>query len=176
MRHRVMAGGFAAVVMGWALGSGSAWAESNAGVMPEDAPAKPSLATLSGRALIAGDANGALAKADAAVKAEPQSGFAQYCKAEALSQLKRHADAVVAYDAALAKLPGSDTQVRNQAMWGRALALRATGRCEDARKAFGDYAVMVRAKDPAAAAQAVEHASACRSGETAAAPAEPAEK
>ena len=102
------------------------------------------------------------------VWAEPQSGFAHYCRAEALSQLKRHADAVGAYDAALAKLPGSDVQARNQAMWGRALALRATGRCDEARKAFGDYAVLMRAKDAAAAAQAVEHASACRSGETAA--------
>jgi tetratricopeptide (TPR) repeat protein len=162
MRHGMV--WVAAVAMSSALVSGSASADNRASVVPDDAPAKPSLATQSGRALIAGDGTGALAKAEAAVKAEPQSGFAHYCKAEALSELKRHDDAVVAYDAALAKLPAGDARARNQAMWGRALALRATGRCDEARVAFGEYAQQVRASDASAAAQALEHASACRTG------------
>jgi tetratricopeptide (TPR) repeat protein len=125
-------------------------------------PGKVDLATQSGRALIAGDAALALAKADAAIQAKPDSWFAHYCKAEALAQLKRHDEAVTAYEAASAKLPAADERAREQAMWGRALALRATGRCADARRAFGEYAVTVQARDPAAAAQALEHAGACR--------------
>jgi tetratricopeptide (TPR) repeat protein len=134
----------------------------NRAMVPEAAASKADLATESGRALIAGDAERALAKAEEAIRKTPNAGFAHYCKAEALAQLKRHDEAVTAYEAASAKLPAADERAREQAMWGRALALRATGRCADARRAFGEYAVTVQARDPAAAAQALEHAGACR--------------
>jgi tetratricopeptide (TPR) repeat protein len=143
----------------------SARAEERASVVQEVPEPKRSLVTQSGRLLAAGDADGALAKAEDALKAEPQSGFAHYCKAEALAALNQHGAAVTAYDAAMARLPAGDVQARSQAIWGKGLALRASGRCDEARKAFVDYAGMMQVKDSRATTEAEQMAAACRSGE-----------
>jgi tetratricopeptide (TPR) repeat protein len=148
------------------MAGSSARAEERASVVQEQQPElKRTLVTQSGRLLAAGDANGALAKAEAAVQAEPQSGFAHYCKAEALAALNQHEVAVAAYESALARLPAADVQARSQATWGKGLALRATGRCDEAKKTFDDYAGM-QSKNASAAAEAQQMARACRSSET----------
>lgn len=145
--------------------SGVAGADERASVVQELPEPKRSLVTQSGRLLAAGDADGALAKAEAAVQAEPQSGLAHYCKAEALAALNQHAAAVSAYDAAMAKLPAGDVQARSQATWGKGLALRASGRCDEARKAFLDHAGLMQVKDARATSEAEQMAAACKSGE-----------
>jgi tetratricopeptide (TPR) repeat protein len=155
-----------------AVTGSTARAEERASVVQEEQPElKRTLVTQSGRLLAAGDANGALAKAEAAVQAEPQSGFAHYCKAEALAALNQHEAAVAAYESAVAKLPAADVQARSQATWGKGLALRATGRCDAAKKAFDDYAGMMQAKNAGAAAEAQQMSGACRSAEAAPPPA-----
>lgn len=139
-------------------------AEERASVIPNQAnEPKASLTTQSGRLLIGGDANGALAKAEEALKAEPKSGIAQYYKAEALSSLKQHEAAVGAYEQAAAQLPQTEVQTRSQAVWGKGLALRALGRCDEAKQAFADYVALMQGKDKNAASQADELAMACRS-------------
>ena len=88
-----------AVALVSAVTGSTARAEERASVVQEQQPElKRTLVTQSGRLLAAGDANGALAKAEAAVQAEPQSGFAHYCKAEALAALNQHEAAVGAYE------------------------------------------------------------------------------
>lgn len=144
--------------------AGVAFAEERASVVQDLPEPKRSLVTQSGRLLAAGDADGALAKAEAAVQAEPQSGFAHYCKAEALAALNQHEAAVSAYDSAMVKLPAGDVQARSQAVWGKGLALRASGRCDEARKAFVDYAGMMQLKNSSATSEAEQMATACRSG------------
>jgi tetratricopeptide (TPR) repeat protein len=144
------------------MAGGRARAEERASVVQSESEPRRTLVTQSGRLLASGDADGALTKAEAALRAEPQSGFAQYCKAEALAALNRNEDAVSAYDAAVAKLPAGDVQARSQAMWGKGLALRATGRCDEAKQAFNDYAGMMGAKQPGAAAEAEQMAAGCR--------------
>jgi tetratricopeptide (TPR) repeat protein len=153
-----------AVALVSAVTGSTARAEERASVVQEQQPEpKRSLVTQSGRLLAAGDANGALAKAEAAVQAEPQSGFAHYCKAEALASLNQYEAAVTAYETAVAKLPAGEVQARSQATWGKGLALRATGRCDEAKKAFDDYAGM-QSKNAGAVSEAQQMAAACRSG------------
>jgi tetratricopeptide (TPR) repeat protein len=154
----------AVVASSLAGAGGIALAEERVSVVQEVPEPKRSLVTQSGRLLAAGDADGALAKAEAAVQSEPQSGFAHYCKAEALAALNQHQAAVSAYDAAVAKLPAGDVQARSQAIWGKGLALRASGRCDEARKAFVDYADMMQVKHASATSEAEQMAAACRSG------------
>jgi len=158
-----------AVILVSAVAGSSARAEERASAVQDQLEPKRTLVTQSGRLLAAGDAKGALAKAEAAVQAEPQSGFAHYCKAEALAALNQHEAAVSAYESAVAKLPAADVQARSQATWGKGLALRATGRCDEAKRAFDDYAGM-QSKNAGAAAEAQQMAAACRSGEAAARP------
>jgi tetratricopeptide (TPR) repeat protein len=145
-------------------------AEERASVIPNQPnEAKASLTTQSGRLLIGGDAKGALAKAEEAVKAEPKSGIAQYYKAEALSSLNQQEAAVTAYEQAVAQLPATEVQTRSQAVWGKGLALRALGRCDEAKQAFAEYVAAMQGRDKNAAAQADGLASACKSSATPAA-------
>ena len=166
MRQGAVWSALALVAVVSAGAGSSARAEERASVIADQAEPKRTLVTQSGRLLAAGDADGALAKAELAVKAEPQSGFAQYCKAEALAALNQHDAAVTAYEAAVTKLPAEDVRARSQATWGKGLALRASGRCDEAKKAFDDYAGM--AKGAGAASEAQQMAAACRSGAPAA--------
>jgi hypothetical protein len=131
--------------------------------MPVDPALRTSLTGQAGAALVHGRAEEALAKADAAIRSEPQSGWAHYARGEALSTLRRHNEAVSAYETAGSQLPASDMRGRSLALWGRASALRAAGRCGEAKSTYEAYVRMVQATDSTAAEQARTHAEACRS-------------
>jgi hypothetical protein len=114
------------------------------------------------RALVMGQLDEALALSEQALASDPQSAWAHYTRAEALAALGRPTEAAEAYAVAAMDLNAADVRGRALALWGRALALRDSGRCDQARRAFTDYAVTIRPIDPQAALQAEAYLTVCQ--------------
>jgi tetratricopeptide (TPR) repeat protein len=100
----------------------------------------------------------------AALKLEPAHGSAwfEYNRAVALAGLHRTDEAVVAYRAAERSFGVDQPRERAISIYGRAHALAEAGRCDEARRAFGEYAALVRPSMPRDAEMAETYARACR--------------
>jgi len=103
----------------------------------------------------------ALARADNALRLAPDNPFAHYQRAAALHHLGRLEAAVTAYHRAAVNF-GEDRHGKSLALYGRARALDDMGQCDEAKRAYDQYAALVRSKDPAGAEMAVAYGKACR--------------
>jgi tetratricopeptide (TPR) repeat protein len=118
--------------------------------------------TEAAQALIQGQPEEALSRAEAAIATDPRSPWAHYHKATALSALGRHEEALQSFDAALKGFAPKEAWARSLVLWGRAQTLRESGRCDEAKSAFNEYIAAVAARDEHAPAQAYALAEACR--------------
>lgn len=99
----------------------------------------------------------------AALAAAPRGGSAwlDYNRAVAFSNLHRTDEAIAAYRAAEREFGEDQRRERSIAIYGRARALDDAARCPEAKKAYDEYASLVRATDPKGAAMAGRYARAC---------------
>ncbi len=125
------------------------------------------LASVSVRALGAGDFEVALAAADRCLSVAPGRPWCLYDRGAALAALGRVDEAERALARSVAAFPAVDAWGRATAQWRRALVLQQGGRCEEARAAFLAYAAYVGPADPTAASQALARAQRCNRGEEA---------
>jgi tetratricopeptide (TPR) repeat protein len=103
----------------------------------------------------------ALARADNAVRLAPTNPWALYNRAAALHHLGRSEPAVVAYEAAEVQF-GKDRWGKSLAIYGRARALDDVGKCDEAKRAYTQFADLVRPNDRAGAEMAIQYAGECR--------------
>lgn len=103
----------------------------------------------------------ALARADNALKLAPDNPFAHHQRAAALHHLGRLEAAVTAYHQAAVHF-GEDLHGKSLALYGRARALDDLGQCDEAKRAYEQYASLVRSKDPDGAEMAIAYGKACR--------------
>lgn len=103
----------------------------------------------------------ALARADVAVELAPNNAWARYNRAVALHHLGRSEDAVSAYREAESRF-GKDTWGKTLAIYGRARARGDIGRCDEAKRAYEEFAWLTRPTDPAAADMAMGYAQQCQ--------------
>jgi tetratricopeptide (TPR) repeat protein len=82
-------------------------------------------------------------------------GWADYNRAVALDRDRRYAESVAAYSRAEARF-AHDRKLRALAVYGRARAYTALAQCEDAQRAYAEYADLVRSDSPHAAKDAEE--------------------
>ena len=128
-------------------------------------PSTPRSTALTTRAAVAdmnGDAAQARDLANQAIRADPRDPWPYYNKGMALAQLGETDGALAALYAAEQHFSASDRWGRSVAIYGRAHTLRKAGRCEEARKAYDEYASFVATDDPQAAAIARRYAADCR--------------
>jgi len=84
-------------------------------------------------------------------------------RAEALAALGRTDDAVALFRRGADELGRrDDPSGRAKALWGAARALDEAGRCDEAKRAYGDYEVLVRPVDARAGDMAARYARTCR--------------
>jgi Flp pilus assembly protein TadD len=172
-----------ALMMSVAMGGAAVAAPAHPEATPV-AAAHPSAtvdhASQAAEALSRGDNLEALSRADEALRSDPKSGWGHYNRAAALAALKRTDEALAAYDQAAAHFAANDTRGRSLALWGKAHVLYRSGRCDEAARAFGDYAKLVGTSDPQSTNLASERASSCHpaknGAETAAVAATPSAK
>ena len=99
--------------------------------------------------------------ADAAIHADPGSGWGYYDRADALTYLRRTDDAVTAFREAERRFSQADPWATSIAIWGAANALAEVGRCHEAAPMFERYAVLVSATDRGSAEMARLYAKRC---------------
>jgi Flp pilus assembly protein TadD len=102
----------------------------------------------------------AVARADRAVLLDPNDPSAHLTRASALAGAGETNEALRAY-ARAEELYQNDVHGRSLAVYGRARALDAARRCDEARAAYDQYAALVRAFDEASATMATEYATNC---------------
>jgi tetratricopeptide (TPR) repeat protein len=120
------------------------------------------LSTEAAEQLVRGRPSDALLKAEAALAADATAQWAHYQRAVALAALGRDDEALDAYREAERLAPADDAWGLSLALWGRAMTLRKTGRCDEARTAFDEYVAVVGSRDAEAAAQARLQATTCK--------------
>lgn len=103
----------------------------------------------------------ALGRADNALKLAPDNPWALYQRAAALHHLGRSEAAVEAYHKAAVRF-GDDEHGKSLALYGRARTFDDIGQCDEAKRAYDQYAALVRPRDPDAANMAVAYGKACR--------------
>jgi tetratricopeptide (TPR) repeat protein len=99
-------------------------------------------------ALIAGDHEGALRLSERVSPAGRASGWFDYNRGAALAGLGRTDESVEAFAAAERRFQG-DERARASAVYGRARALEAAGRCDEAEGVYLEYADVVGREGPA---------------------------
>lgn len=90
-------------------------------------------------------------------------GWSAYERAVALAERGRTDEAIAAYDEAARAFATVDERARSLAVYGRAHWLDMAGRCFAARRAYAEYADLVRATQPGDAASAERLAAECTS-------------
>jgi hypothetical protein len=113
-------------------------------------------------ALRAGAAERALGLANRAVLASPASPWAHYDRAVALQALARADEALEDFRVAERLFGYGNAKGRSLALYGRARTLTDAGRCSEAHVAYEQYADVVRALAPRAAALALAYEKDCR--------------
>ena len=103
----------------------------------------------------------ALARADNAVKLAPTNPWALYNRAAALHHLGRAEDAIAQYQSAEVQF-GEDRWGRSLAIYGRARVFDDIGQCDEAKRAYEQFADLVRSTDAPAAQMALGYAGQCR--------------
>jgi tetratricopeptide (TPR) repeat protein len=93
---------------------------------------------------------------------DPANGWAQYSRAVALSRTGRTEASVQAFHDAEARFSGRDRWGESISIYGRARALDDVGRCDDAARAYEQYASFVRSVDPPSAERALAYSKTCR--------------
>jgi tetratricopeptide (TPR) repeat protein len=99
--------------------------------------------------------------AEKAIKSDSKNPWAYYNKADALSRMNRVDEAVATFREAERRFSPADMYGKSIAIYGRANVLDQAGRCEEARKAFGEYAAFIRTDDSKSADMAERFADAC---------------
>ncbi len=107
---------------------------------------------------ISGNHERALELAQAAVRANPDDGWAYYLQADALVSLHRVDEAVAAFRQAEQHFAASATWEKSIAIWGQANALKDAGRCTESGPIYARYASFVEARDPDGAAMGRDYA------------------
>lgn len=102
-----------------------------------------------------------LALTSRAATQRPVPAWVYYERGIALSHLGRTDEAVQAFRAAETGW-NADPGGKSTAMYGRARTLDSSGRCEEAKTSYLEYAAFVRAHDPKSADLAVSYSNACR--------------
>lgn len=93
----------------------------------------------------------------------PNAAWLDYDRASALVGLRRTDEAVDVFTTAEQRFRAlGDDEGLAAAIWGRARAFAEVGRCIEARRAFEDYATLVRQTDPGSARLAASLAADCR--------------
>jgi tetratricopeptide (TPR) repeat protein len=111
----------------------------------------------------------ALARADNAVRLAPNNPWALYNRAAALHHLGRAEDAIAQYQSAEVQF-GEDRWGRSLAIYGRARVLDDVGKCDEAKRAYEQFAALVRSTDAPAAEMALNYAGQCRTKQSAPSP------
>jgi tetratricopeptide (TPR) repeat protein len=112
-------------------------------------------------AVITGRYAEALSLADPIGDQAWQSGWFQYDKAVALAHLARTDEAVIGFRTAQERFASTDPHAMAIAIYGRARALDNAGRCTEAKRAYDEYARLVRSTSPSDAEMATSIANAC---------------
>lgn len=115
----------------------------------------------------------ALRAGEGVSKAGREDGFYDYARGVALAGVGNVDEAVNAFTQAEDRF-GNDRRNRSIAIYGRARALDNAGRCDEARRAYQEYADLVRATSPSDAGLATSAARMCRPANVA--PVRPATK
>lgn len=113
------------------------------------------------RALRVKNYSEALSLTDRAAAKRPVPAWVYYERGIALRHLGRTDEAVQAFKAAETGWNGYP-EGKSIAMYGRARALDSSGRCEEAKVAYLEYAAFVRAHEPKSADLAESYSRACR--------------
>jgi tetratricopeptide (TPR) repeat protein len=132
-------------------------------------PQSSQAATKAATADMKGDAQGAVKFADQGIAADPSDPWPYYNKAEALARMGQTDAAVATFAQAEQRFAETDRWGKSVAIFGRAHALAAAGRCKEARVAFTDYATLMHG-DPNAAKVARRYADDCDAANRAAQP------
>jgi tetratricopeptide (TPR) repeat protein len=111
-------------------------------------------------AIVEGEHLTALTLLDRLPAPSRESGWYAYNRGVALAGLGRTERAIESFAAAEERF-GDDDRGAALAIYGRARALDAAGRCDEAAGDYGAYAERVRAREPVAARTAEQIASAC---------------
>ncbi len=123
------------------------------------------LTSSAAKADMVGNSSEALRLADAAIKANRKDGWAHYDRAEALQEMNRIAEAVVAYREAERDFGAGEAWAKSVAIYGEARALAQGGLCADARAEYERYASFVQRSDPKSADIARRYAKDCAIGQ-----------
>ena len=118
-------------------------------------------ASQSAEATLSGKSGEALRLAEKAIKADPKNPWAYYNKADALADLRRVDAAVEAFQEAQRRFSTFDVYGKSIAIYGRAHALDQAGRCDEAARAYHEYAAFIRTDDPASADMAERFSDDC---------------
>ena len=102
----------------------------------------------------------AVAVADRAALAGKTSPWMDYNRAVALADMRRTQEAVEGFKKAEQRF--TDSRGRGIAIYGRARALHDAYRCGEAKRAYEEYAALVRPNDPASADMALEYSTQCQ--------------
>lgn len=124
-------------------------------------PASTELASRSATAAMSGNPQYSVKLADQAIRANSKDPWPYYDKGMALAQMGEIDGALAALVAAEQHFSPVDRWGRSIAVFGRAHTLSAAGRCDEAKKAFGEYMTLVQG-DADATALAQRYSQDCR--------------
>ena len=139
---------------------------------PQNVKAEPStprsaeLSTRSATAEMQGNPSYSLKLADDAIRANPKDPWPYYDKGMALARVGQIDGALAALFAAEQHFAANDRYGRSVAVFGRAHALSEAGRCDEAQKAYDEYASLIP-EDARSVAIAHRYAADCKAAGTA---------
>ena len=120
------------------------------------------LSTEAANAIMKGEFDRAISIANEGLALSPHDPWLHYNKGVALFGTHRTDEGVTELDRAEQNFPVEDVWGRSVAVYQRAIKLQQVSRCREANQAFGEYAQMVRDRDPNAAQLAMNYeASGC---------------
>jgi tetratricopeptide (TPR) repeat protein len=112
-------------------------------------------------ALVHGDYESALARAEEGLAMKPGDAWLLYNKGTALAGMGRTDEALGVLVRAEWGFASDDLHGRSVAAYRRGIALELEGRCAEAGREFDHYAILVRDTDPLAAEHAMAHLKFC---------------
>jgi tetratricopeptide (TPR) repeat protein len=136
----------------------SAGTSANASASPRAAPTAER--TADAQALLDGDYDGTIKLANRALQSKPRDPWPLYNRGCALIGLGRTNEAIASFKEAEARF-GADEYGRVVSTYGRARAYAAVHRCEEAERAYREFAEMVGTVNEAAAEMATTYAKDC---------------
>jgi tetratricopeptide (TPR) repeat protein len=114
------------------------------------------------QAMVRGDYEDALARAEDGLQVDPRDPWLLYNKGSSLAALGRVDDSLTVLRDAEGRFSSEDTHGRSVAAYGRALILESVGRCDEASTEYKHYVALAGDSDPNAQAHVRSHLRMCR--------------